>query len=73
MKRPTDDLTQLADAAFRQAAEKILKRAEDTGIPLIICVNGKVQAVEPRAAREAMRRARKGRSGRRRRGQRKDG
>jgi hypothetical protein len=51
-KRTEDELTRLADAAFKQAAEEVIERAEQTGTPVILCVNGEVKAVDPGAVRK---------------------
>jgi hypothetical protein len=49
MKKPTKDrLTNLADAAFRQAAKKVIKRAEQSGTPVIVWEDGKIKKVDPR-------------------------
>jgi hypothetical protein len=49
MKKPTEDpLTKLADAAFRQAAKKVVKRAIESGTPVIIWEGGEVKKVDPR-------------------------
>lgn len=67
MKRPTDKgLTRLANAAFRQAAQKVLELAERTGTPVIIYVDGEVKAVDPRTLKRRSARRRLRRSGRRR-------
>jgi hypothetical protein len=67
MKKQTDEpLTKLADAAFKQAARKVIERAEESGTPVIVCVDEEVKAVDPRAVRNGPRRARQGRSGGRR-------
>jgi hypothetical protein len=58
MKKPANrGLTKLADAAFEQAARKVLERAEKSGTPVIICVNQEMKAVEPRAVRNELERA----------------
>lgn len=63
MKRRTNDrLTKLADAAFKQAARKVIQRAEESGTPVIVCVNDEVKAVQPRAVRNGTKRARQRRS-----------
>ena len=67
-KRIDGGLTKLADAAFAQAARKVLERAEESGSPVIVCVNQEVKALKPRAARNPPKRASRGRS----RGQRRD-
>jgi hypothetical protein len=68
MKKPTDEgLTKLADAAFEQAAQKVLARAVASGTPVIVCVQDEVKAVKPKAIRSRGKRAlhgrRKGRNG----------
>jgi hypothetical protein len=40
-------MTSLANAAFRQAAKKVLERAEATGTPVIVWEDGAVKAVPP--------------------------
>jgi hypothetical protein len=45
-------LTQLADAASRQSARKVIERAEAAGVPIIVYLNGKITALEPEAARK---------------------
>ena len=53
MKKPTESpLTKLAEAAFRQAARQVIKRAKESGTPVIICEDGKVKRVEPRNTRK---------------------
>jgi hypothetical protein len=67
MKRRTEDeLTRLADAAFAQAAQEVIERAEQTGTPVILCVNGEVKAVDPGAVRKDLKRARRVRRAKRR-------
>ena len=39
---------ELANAAFEEAAKDVVKRAVDTGTPLILWVNGEVKEVDPR-------------------------
>ena len=51
-KAPESRLTKLADAAFRQAAQKVIKRAKESGTPLIIWKDGEVKRVEPRNTRK---------------------
>jgi hypothetical protein len=59
MKKVTDDsLTKLADAAFEQAARKVVARAVDSGTPVIVCVNDKMKVVAPRAVRNDSKRTR---------------
>jgi ABC-type sugar transport system substrate-binding protein len=51
MKKATEDpLTKLADAAFRQAAQKVIKRAKESGTPVIVWDNGEVKRMEPQNA-----------------------
>lgn len=40
-KQRERSLTELAQAAFRQAAKKVKEQAERTGTPIVVCVNGK--------------------------------
>ena len=40
-------LTKLADAAFKQAARKVIEDIETAGTPVIDCVKGELQAVPP--------------------------
>jgi len=57
MKKSIDrQLTKLADAAFRQAARKVIERAERFGTPVILFVNGEVKAVDPRDLKNRRRR-----------------
>ena len=42
MKSKDDTLTEKANAAFRQAAAKVIERARQTGTPLIVWEEGKV-------------------------------
>jgi hypothetical protein len=46
-KQRTDSLTKLADAAFKQAALKVIERAKQTGTPVILWEDGAVKAVPP--------------------------
>jgi hypothetical protein len=58
MKKSTEDrLTKLADAAFRQAAKKIIKRAKESGPPVVIWEDGEVKRVDARTIK--MRRRKK--------------
>jgi hypothetical protein len=53
MKKVTEDrLTKLADAAFRQAAQKVIKRAKESGTPVIIWEDEQIKRVEPRFVRK---------------------
>jgi hypothetical protein len=48
MKRVSDQsLTKLADAAFEQAAKKVVERAIASGTPVIIWENDSVTKVKP--------------------------
>lgn len=40
-------LTKLADAAFEQAARKVIERARQTGTPVIVWEDGAVKEVPP--------------------------
>lgn len=40
-------LTKLADAAFEQAAQKVIERAEESGTPVIVWEEDAVKEVEP--------------------------
>jgi hypothetical protein len=42
MKRGNDSLTEKANAAFRQAASKVIERARQTGTPVIVWEEGRV-------------------------------
>ncbi len=55
-KAPENPLTKLADAAFRQAAQKVIKRAKECGTPVIIWDGGEVKRVEPRNTRKTRKR-----------------
>jgi hypothetical protein len=49
MKKGTEQsLTKLANAAFRQAAREVVKRAEETGTPVIVWENGSITKLKPR-------------------------
>ena len=48
MPEPADPpLTTLADAAFRQAAAKVVRRAKQTGTPLIVWERDGVRSIPP--------------------------
>ncbi len=47
-KDPESDLTRLADAAFRQAAKKVIQRALNSWTPVIIWEKGQIKKVDPR-------------------------
>ena len=54
MKKPTDQpLTKLADAAFQQAAKKVIKRAKESGTPVIVWEHGSIKEVDPRKLRKS--------------------
>jgi hypothetical protein len=57
-KRVNEGLTKLADAAFEQAAQKVIERAEESGTPVIVCVDEEVKAVDPRAVQNGGKRPR---------------
>lgn len=41
-------LTELADAAFKQAAKKVIRRAIETGTPVILWDGDSVKKVDPK-------------------------
>jgi ABC-type sugar transport system substrate-binding protein len=52
MKKTTDQsLTKLADAAFEQAAQKVIERARQSGTPVIVWEDEAVKEVVPQQAR----------------------
>lgn len=52
MKKTTDQsLTKLADAAFEQAAQKVIERAQQSGTPVIVWEDETVKEVEPQQGR----------------------
>lgn len=54
MKKATEhSLTKLADAAFRQAAKKVIQRAKETGTSLIVWEEGMVKRVDPRTLQKS--------------------
>jgi hypothetical protein len=56
MKKATDDpLTKLADAAFRQAARKVIKRAKEAGTTVVVWEDGEIKEVDPRKIRNGRR------------------
>jgi hypothetical protein len=64
VKKPrVRSLGKLADAAFRQVAEIVIKRAEDAGTPVIIWENGQVTKVEPSEMRKRLQRKKKRKQG----------
>ena len=42
-----DELTQMANAAFRRAAAKVIERARQAGTPVIIWENGRIVERSP--------------------------
>jgi hypothetical protein len=64
MKKTNEQpLTKLADAAFEQAALKVIKRAEDSGTPVILWENHQVKQVEPPKGTGASRKGRRRKAG----------
>ena len=48
MKKPRSrSIEKLAKAAFEQAAETVIDRAQRTGTPVLLWKNGRVHAVKP--------------------------
>jgi hypothetical protein len=62
MKKPTEpSLTELADAAFLQAARKVVERAKAFGTPIIVWEKGAIKRLKPDDVKlEGGRRKRKG-------------
>jgi hypothetical protein len=53
MNKTTENrLTKLADAAFEQAARKVIKRAKETGTPVIVWEDEEIKKVDPRRIRK---------------------
>ena len=50
-------MTKLADAAFEQAARKVIERAEQTGTPVIVWEDDAIKELEPRTNPELPRRS----------------
>ena len=48
---PAKKLTKLANAAFRQAARKVVELAERTGTKVIVWKNGKLTELDPSEVR----------------------
>jgi NCAIR mutase (PurE)-related protein len=46
-KKTEQSLTELADAAFKEAARIVIERAKRFGTPLIIRQDGKMKKVDP--------------------------
>jgi hypothetical protein len=54
MKKPNErTLTQLADAAFQQATQKVIERAQESGTPVIVWEEEGLTEVEPQIAKAA--------------------
>ncbi len=57
MEKPTENpLAKLVEAALRQAAQKVIKRAKESGTPVIIWEDEKIKRVEPRNIRKTRKR-----------------
>jgi hypothetical protein len=61
------ELTKLADAAFKQATRKVIRRARETGTPVIVWADGQVRAVDPRDLANGAKPAKRRQKNRRRR------
>lgn len=48
-----DDLTAMAEAAFRQAAIEVIRTAKRTGTPVIIWEDGQIREIPPELLDEA--------------------
>jgi len=65
MKKPTKhSMTRLADAAFEQAAAKVIERAKGSGTPVILWENHEVKEVEPQKGIEGRKKGSHRRTGR---------
>jgi hypothetical protein len=42
-----DEMTRMAEAAFRKAAETVVRRARQTGTPVVIWEDGEARLVPP--------------------------
>jgi murein DD-endopeptidase MepM/ murein hydrolase activator NlpD len=51
-KKQFDRETQLANAAFLQAAKKVIDLAEQTGTPVVVWEDGKIAKIDPKVMRE---------------------
>lgn len=58
-KRTEQGLTELANAAFKKAAQKVIQQAENSGTPVIICVKNEAKAVPPQLLRNKRKQARR--------------
>jgi hypothetical protein len=52
-KTPKQSLTKLADAAFMEAALTVIKRAQETGTPVIVWENGAIKKLNPRKMKKS--------------------
>jgi len=52
-----DTLTEMADAAFRQAAAKVVELARQTGTPVIVWENGRIVEKSAEAAEIELRKS----------------
>jgi len=59
MKRNEQSPTKLVNAAFRQAALKIIERAAQAGTPIIVWENDQIKRLEPREASNLLKTGRK--------------
>jgi len=57
-------MTRLADAAFEQAAAKVIERAKGSGTPVILWENHEVKEVEPQKGIEGRKKGSHRRTGR---------
>ncbi len=55
--RSIDSLTEKANAAFRQAAAKVIERAKQTGTPVIIWEDGQVKKTPPQQVEQQLKAA----------------
>jgi hypothetical protein len=53
VKKIEQTLTKLADAAFQQAAQKVIERAEQSGTPVIVWEHEAVTEVDPQKTHAA--------------------
>jgi hypothetical protein len=61
-KASEPSLAKLAQGAFRQAARKIIQRAEETGTPVVVWEDGQVKELPVKAGRIVRERGREKRS-----------
>jgi hypothetical protein len=67
-KRRNRSLSELAEAAFKEAAVEVIERAKQTGTPVIISEGGQVKAVPPEALEAAIKGSARKKNKARRRG-----